>query len=184
MSLNNGLTNVEVMKLGTMVSHVRSRDGAIGTLTRLITFISNIHYSDVIMSAMGSQITNVSIVCSIVSTGADQIKHPLLWRHNGCDSVSNHQPHHCLLNRLFRRRSKKTSKLCVTGLCVGNSPETGEFPAQMASNAEKVSIWWRHHESSVPLAFVGGIHRRLVDSAHTLLFYLTFTWLFHSWCFR
>ena len=45
----------------------------------------------------------------------------------------------------FRRRSKKTSKLRVTGLCVGNSPVTGEFPAQMASNAEKVSIWWRHH---------------------------------------
>ena len=43
----------------------------------------------------------------------------LLWRHNGCDSVSNHQPHHCLLNRLFRRRSKKTSKLRVTGLCAG-----------------------------------------------------------------
>ena len=51
----------------------------------------------------------------------------------------------CLLNRLFGRRSKKTSKLCVTGLCVGNSPGTGEFPAQMASNAENVSIWWRHH---------------------------------------
>ena len=31
---------------------------------------------------------------------------------------------------------KKTSKLHVTGLCVGNSPGTGEFPAQMASNAE------------------------------------------------
>ena len=44
------------------------------------------------------------------------------WRHNGHDSVSNHQPHDCLLNRLFRRRSKKTSKLRVTGLCVGNSP--------------------------------------------------------------
>ena len=44
----------------------------------------------------------------------------LRWRHNGCDSVSNHQPHHCLLNRLFRHRSKKTSKLRVTGLCVGN----------------------------------------------------------------
>ena len=41
-----------------------------------------------------------------------------------------------LLNRLFRRRSKKTSSA---------SPVTGEFPAQMASNAEKVSIWWRHH---------------------------------------
>ena len=43
------------------------------------------------------------------------------------------------------RRSKKTSKSRVTGLCAGNSPGTGEFPAQMASNAENVSIWWRHH---------------------------------------
>ena len=70
----------------------------------------------------------------------------LRWRHNGWDSVSNHQPHHCSLNRLFRRRSKKTSKLRVTGLCVGNSPGTGEFSTQMASNAENVSIWWRHHD--------------------------------------
>ena len=46
----------------------------------------------------------------------------LQWRHNDHNSVSNHQPHDCLLNRLFRRRSKKTSKLRVTGLCVGNSP--------------------------------------------------------------
>ena len=35
--------------------------------------------------------------------------------------------------------------LRVTGLCAGNSPVTGEFPAHMASNAENVSIWWRHH---------------------------------------
>ena len=42
-------------------------------------------------------------------------------------------------------QTKKTSKLRVTGLCEGNSPVTGEFPAQMASNAENVSIWWRHH---------------------------------------
>ena len=28
----------------------------------------------------------------------------------------------------------------------GNSPGTGEFPAQMASNLENVSIWWRNHE--------------------------------------
>ena len=70
---------------------------------------------------------------------------PLQWRHNGRDSVSNHQPHDCLLNRLFRRRSKKTSKLRVTGLCAGNSRGIGEFPVQMASNAEKVFIWWRHH---------------------------------------
>ena len=33
----------------------------------------------------------------------------------------------------------------VTGLCVWNSPVTGEFPAQMASNVENISIWWRHH---------------------------------------
>ena len=69
----------------------------------------------------------------------------LPWRHNGREGVSNNQHHQCLLNRLFRRRSKKTSKLRVTGLCAGNSPVTGEFPAQMASNAENVSIWWRHH---------------------------------------
>ena len=58
------------------------------------------------------------------------------WRHNECDDVSNHQPHDCLFNRLFRRRSKETSKLRVTGLCAGNSPVTGEFTAQMASYAE------------------------------------------------
>ena len=46
----------------------------------------------------------------------------LRWRHNERDSVSNHQPHDWLLNGLFRRRSKKTSKLRVTGLCVGSSP--------------------------------------------------------------
>ena len=70
----------------------------------------------------------------------------LLWRHYRRDNVSNHQPHDCLLNRLFGLISKKTSKLHVTGLCAGNSPGIGEFPAQMASNAENVSIWWRLHE--------------------------------------
>ena len=48
-----------------------------------------------------------------------------------------------LFNRLFRRRSKKTSELRVTGLCKGTSPVTGEFPAQRASNADKVLIWRR-----------------------------------------
>ena len=41
----------------------------------------------------------------------------LQWRHNGHDGVSNHQPYDCLLDYLFRRRSKKTSELRVTGLC-------------------------------------------------------------------
>ena len=72
----------------------------------------------------------------------------LQCRHNGRDGVSNNQPHHCSLNRLFRRRPKKISKLRVTGLCVENSPVTGKFPAQMASNAENVSPLWRHHGTS------------------------------------
>ena len=73
---------------------------------------------------------------------------PLQWRHNGHDCLSNHQPHDCWLNRLFRRTSKNTSKLRVTGLCAGNSPGTGDIPAQMASNAGNVSIWWRHHANT------------------------------------
>ena len=62
---------------------------------------------------------NYIIARSVMPSGP---RSSLLWRHNEHDSVSNHQPHDCLLNRLFRRRSKKTSKLRVTGLCVGNSP--------------------------------------------------------------
>ena len=58
-----------------------------------------------------------------------------------------------LANNLIRCRSKKTSKLRVTGLCTGNSPETGELSEQRASNAENVSIWWRHHGSR---SFVSG----------------------------
>ena len=71
-----------------------------------------IHDSDVIMDAVASPITSLTLVYSTV--------------------YSN-------------RRSKKTSKLRVTGLCAGNSPGTGEFPTQRASNAKNVSIWWRHH---------------------------------------
>ena len=66
----------------------------------------------------------------------------LQWRHNKHDYVSNHRRVDCFFNRLFMRRSQKTPKLFVNGLCVGYSPVTGEFPAQ--SNAENVSIWWRH----------------------------------------
>ena len=53
------------------------------------------------------------------------------WRHNEHDGVLNHLPHDCLLKRLFRRRSNKTSKLRITGLCEGihrwpvNSPHKG-----------------------------------------------------------
>ena len=74
----------------------------------------------------------IDLVVSVISS--------LLWRNSERDGVSNHQPHDCLLNSLFRRRSKKTSKPRVTGLCAGNSPVTGEFPAQMASDAANASI--------------------------------------------
>ena len=63
------------------------------------------------MTMVASQITSLTVVYSIVYSGAD----------------------------------KKTSKVRVTGLCAGNSPGTGEFPAQRASNAENGPIWWRHH---------------------------------------
>ena len=57
----------------------------------------------------------------------------LQWCHNERDGVSNHQPHDCLLNRLFRHRSKKTSKLRVTGLCDGvhRWPDTGPMTRKM-----------------------------------------------------
>ena len=73
--------------------------------------MGSLHYNDVVMGAMTSQITSLTIVYSIVDSGADQ-----------------------------RKKSN------VTGLCAGNSPMTGEFHAQMTSNAENVSIWWHHHE--------------------------------------
>ena len=103
-------------------------------------------------------------------------------------SVSNHQPHGCLLNRVFRRRSKKTSKLRVTGLCEGNSLVTGEFPAQRASNADNVSIWWRHHgiemeTFSALLALCAGNSPVPMNSPHkgqlrgTLMFSLICAWI-------
>ena len=70
---------------------------------------------------------------------------PLQQRHNEHSGISNHQPHSCLLNCLFSRRSRKTSKLRVTGFCEGNSLVTSESPAQRASKGENVSIWWRLH---------------------------------------
>ena len=85
-------------------------------------------------------------MCHLIVKKFKKLTLSLQWRHNGRDSVSHHQPHDCLLHRLFRRRSKITSKLRVTGLCEGNSPGTGAFPAQRASNAENDSIWWRHHD--------------------------------------
>ena len=66
---------------------------------------------------------------------------------------------------------KKTSKLRITGICEGNPPVTGGFPSQRASNAENVSIWWRHHG-------VGWVNRvpQTVERAHD-------SHHFVIWCF-
>ena len=68
----------------------------------------------------------VAVGCSYTSHS-----HPfqsLQWRHNEHYGVSNYQLYDCLLNRIFRRRSKKTSKRRLIGLCEGNSPVTGDSP--------------------------------------------------------
>ena len=83
------------------------------------------------------------------SAASDKSIKTLQWRHNGPDGVSNHRRYDCLVNCLVRRRSKKTSKLRVTGLCTGNSPATGEFPVQKTSNAENGSIWWHHYDDNI-----------------------------------
>ena len=87
----------------------------------------------------------------------------LLWRHNERAGVSNHQFHDCLLKLLFRRRSKKTPKLHWKKtkktskrhwpLCM-EFTVTAEFPGQRASNAENVSIWWRHHVTGPKLSII------------------------------
>ena len=99
----------------------------------------------------------------------------LQWRHNEHSIVSNHQPNDCLLNCLFRRRSRKTLKLRVTGLCAGNSPGTGEFPTQMASNAENYSFWWRHHVTRCIYVYNGLPYKDVMNMS---IYNLTFTLYF------
>ena len=71
---------------------------------------------------------------------------PLQWHHNEHDGVSITGVSIVCTSVCLGAGQRKKSKLRVTGLCEGNSPVTGEFPAQKASNAENVFIWWRHHE--------------------------------------
>ena len=59
------------------------------------------------------------------------------------------------------------TKLRATSLCVGNSPMTGEFPAQRASYAKNVSIWWRHHEKHMNSAQV--CLRNGMESQYTVI---------------
>ena len=78
------------------------------------------------------------------------------WCHNERHGVSNQWRRDWLFNRLFKRRSKKKAKLRATVLCEGNPSVTRGFPSQRASNAENVSIWWRHHETICLMPLVNG----------------------------
>ena len=78
-----------------------------------------------------------------------QVKHlhslyPLQWRNNEFSGITNVSIFYSTVCSGADQR--KHQKVCVTGLCEGNSPVTGEFPTQRASNVENVSIWWLHHE--------------------------------------
>ena len=113
----------------------------------------------------------------------------LEWPHNERHGVSNHHPEDCLLKRLFRRRSKKTSMLRVTGLCVGNSPVTGEFPTHKGPVTQKlfpfddaimnnpglIQIMGGRRTSDKPLSeSVGGIVYSRKHASHGLNAYLTY----------
>ena len=143
--LNESISNLNVVK-------IYSR-GIIGDLSTLTDVMDQRHHasSHYFKPCWPRSMTPYEVIRPRwVGVAFKTISYPaqwLQWRHNEHDGVSNHQPHDCLLNHLFGRRSKKTPKLRVTGLCEGNSPVTGEFPAQRASNAKNVSIWWRHHDS-------------------------------------
>ena len=109
------------------------------------------------------------------------------------DCLSNHQPRGCLLNRLFKLRSKKTSKLRVTGLLCGEFTGIGEFPAQMASDAVDVSIWWRHLALSkyIPQKIKActylSIHVLISNKLYQLRRSVVFAWVltsFYLWLFQ
>ena len=90
-------------------------------------------YSNSIANALGSLQPLIYLHTS--PSGLIVLSQSLQWRHN--NGISNPRCLDCLLNRLYRRRPKKTSKLRVTGLC----EVTGDFPSQRTCNAENVSIW-------------------------------------------
>ena len=70
---------------------------------------------------------------------------PLQWRHNERNGVSNHRCLGCLLDRLFRRRSRR--HLSSTSMAfVKEITDNRWILSQRPSNAENGSNWWRHHE--------------------------------------
>ena len=93
------------------------------------------------LSALKSLCLTEPVECSRLLS-CSYIIFTLQWHHNERDDALNHGRLDYLLKILFRRRSKKTLNLRITGLCEENPPVTA---SQMAINVENVSISWRHN---------------------------------------
>ena len=89
------------------------------------------HYSDVIMSAMVSQLTGVSSVCSTVCSGADQRKTSKLCVTGLWGESVGHRwfPSQKASNATWWRHQMETFS-ALQAICAGNSPVPGEFPTQ------------------------------------------------------
>ena len=95
----------------------------------------------------------------------------ITWRHNGHDGASNHQPHDCL--PIIQAQIKESIKATCHWPLWGDSPVAGEFPSTKASNAESVSIWWRHHGFCSVLFRCGYV----ITFAWIPVIFSPFTWL-------
>ena len=101
--------------------------------------------------------------------------------------ASNHQPHDCLLNRLFGRRWKKTSKLRVTGRCAGNSPGPVNSPHKRPVTREMFPfddvIMFNHENALKCLQNVGRIQTLVCQWC--VYFYILFISLYiYMWLFN
>ena len=183
-----GKSDVKTMSADALADRVTKSPAAILLIMRVVTFSQRKDFKNL---RHGNQKWEIM---------------PLRWRHNERDGVSNHWRLECMLKRFFRWKSKKMSKLRVTGLCEGNPPVTGGFPSLMASAAENVSIRWldrekycyafpentvvKFHDDVIKRKhfprywpFVRGIHRSPVNSPHkgqrrgALMFSLIGVWI-------
>ena len=129
-----------------MITHTQLIEARCRIYASVYWVIIGSHYNDVIMGAMASQITSLTIVYSTVYSGADQ----------------------------------RTHESSVSLAFVGNSPVTGEFPAQMASNAENASIWWRHHGTLIVLCFGGSLTAYSAQSHHYNQCWFDVNWILRN----
>ena len=97
------------------------------------------------------------------------------WCHNERGSLSNHQP---VYSNIYSGADQRKHQ-SITGLGAGNSPVTGEFPAQRASKAENVPIWWRHHAGESP--HKGPVIQKVFSCHGLLMPGLVHTFPFQHW---